>query len=175
MAPSFSSLLAVSLPASVICLLVVVPATYWFFRGADIAAGWAGTAGYLLACFFVLIFLVIAISNGQVPPAPLRLAYRIPVYRELDWFTRVARHSSLRISTDHDLRNQSIQCSQRQVSARMLVLMSALHHYQNHLRSRRHLISTLQKSRGPTKNCSRGNVECDFVSRSALWLLLQRC
>ena len=69
MAPSFSSLLFVSIPALVICLLVVVPATYWYFRGADIAAGLAGAAGYLLACFFVMLFLVIAISNGRVPPA----------------------------------------------------------------------------------------------------------
>ena len=69
MTPDLSGLLFVSLPALVVCLVMVTPATYWFFRGADLAAGWAASAGYLVACFFVLLFLVIAISNGQVPPA----------------------------------------------------------------------------------------------------------
>ncbi len=38
--------LVFSIPALIVCGVIVLPSTYWFFRGTDLGSAWAGAGGY---------------------------------------------------------------------------------------------------------------------------------
>ncbi len=63
--------LVFSIPALIVCGVIVLPSTYWFFRGTDLGSAWAGAGGYLLACTCALVLLAAVLSNGSLPPQAL--------------------------------------------------------------------------------------------------------